>query len=94
MNKHKYGPETQANLIQALKNRINVFDEAKIQDVLKISEELPEWVNEWKNGGKIFLDLSMCNKYVKMIIIVTANTLTNTSGCKSNKFKPSSPSTS
>ncbi len=69
MNKNKNGPETQANLIQALKNRINVFDEAKIQKVLKISNELPEWVREWMNGAKIFLDLSMCNKYVKTIIV-------------------------
>lgn len=71
MNKNKYGPETQANLLQALINRINVFDEIKIQSVLKNFGELPEWVENWKKGRKIFLDLSMCSKYVKMIIINT-----------------------
>ncbi len=69
MINNPYGDETQANLVQALKNRINVFDEKKIQDVLKLSDDLPKWVKDWMNGKKIFLDLSMCNKYSKMIIV-------------------------
>ena len=64
-----YGSEVQANLIQALNNRINIFKEKKTQDVLKLTPELPQWINEWLNGEKIFLDLSMCNKYTKAIVV-------------------------
>ncbi|MFX1570118.1 MAG: ATP-binding protein [Promethearchaeota archaeon] len=64
-----YGPEEQANLLQVFRNRMNVFDEEKIQKVLKINEDLPEWVDSWLNGENIFLDLSMCSKFVKMLIV-------------------------
>jgi hypothetical protein len=64
-----YGPEEQANLLQVFRNRMNTFDEDKVQDVLKITESLPNWVSEWINGENIFLDLSMCSKFVKMLIV-------------------------
>jgi len=69
MENNPYGSEAQANLIQALRNRINVFNDEKVQNVLKLTESLPKWVLEWINGNKIFLDLSMCNKYTKMFIV-------------------------
>lgn len=69
MEKNPYGNDAQANLIQALKNRINVFNNKKIQNVLKLTDTLPEWISRWIKGQKIFLDLSMCNKYTKMIIV-------------------------
>ncbi|MFW9880051.1 MAG: ATP-binding protein [Candidatus Thorarchaeota archaeon] len=64
-----YGPEEQANLLQVFRNRMNTFDENKIQDVLKITENLPNWVIEWLSGKNIFLDLSMCSKFIKMLIV-------------------------
>ena len=64
-----YGPEEQANLLQVFRNRMNVFDEQKIQKVLKLMEKLPDWVISWLNGKNIFLDLSMCNKFIKMLIV-------------------------
>ena len=69
MVKNPYGNEAQANLIQALKNRINVFNNKKVQNVLKLTDTLPKWVLKWMSGHNIFLDLSMCNKYTKMIIV-------------------------
>jgi len=48
---------------------MNVFDEQKIQKVLKLMEKLPDWVISWLNGKNIFLDLSMCNKFIKMLIV-------------------------
>ena len=30
---------------------------------------MPKWVFKWMSGQNIFLDLSMCNKYTKMIIV-------------------------
>jgi len=64
-----YGPEEQANLLQVFRNRMNVFNEDKIQNVLKITDILPKWVEDWLNGKNIFLDLSMCSKFVKMLIV-------------------------
>ncbi len=64
-----YGPEEQANLLQVFRNRMNVFDEQKIQKVLKLIEKLPDWVVNWLNGKNIFVDLSMCNKFIKMLIV-------------------------
>lgn len=64
-----YGPEEQANLLQVFRNRMNVFDEDKVQNVLKITEKLPNWVEDWLSGKNIFLDLSMSSKFVKMLIV-------------------------
>ncbi|MHA1492151.1 MAG: ATP-binding protein [Promethearchaeota archaeon] len=69
MNKNKYGPEEQANLMRVFRNRMNVFDEEKIQNVLKLSKELPKWIIHWMNGENIFLDLSMCSKFIKLLIV-------------------------
>jgi len=48
---------------------MNTFDENKVQDVLKITEQLPEWIMNWLAGQNVFLDLSMCSKFVKMLIV-------------------------
>jgi len=69
VKKNPYGDETQSNLIQALRNRIKVFDEGYIQNATKMSENLPHYINDWLKGGKIFLDLSMCNKFTKLFIV-------------------------
>ncbi len=69
VKKNPYGPEEQANLLQVFRNRMNVFDEAKVQDVLKITNTLPKWVVDWLDGKNVFLDLSMCSKFVKMLIV-------------------------
>ena len=69
IKKNPYGPEEQANLLQVFRNRMNVFDEEKVQDVLKLTENLPKWVIDWLDGYNIFLDLSMCSKFVKMLIV-------------------------
>ena len=64
-----YGPEEQANLLQIFRNRMNTFDEDKVQNVLKLTRSLPQWVDDWLNGENIFLDLSICSKFVKMLIV-------------------------
>ncbi|MFW9987456.1 MAG: hypothetical protein ACFFC3_02260 [Candidatus Odinarchaeota archaeon] len=69
MIKNEYGPEEAANLLQVFRNRINVFDEAKVQEVLRITNILPESVIDWLGGKNIFLDLSMCSKFVKFLIV-------------------------
>jgi hypothetical protein len=64
-----YGSEEQANLLQIFRNRMNTFDEEKVQKVLKLSNSMPKWVDDWLSGENIFLDLSMCSKFVKMLIV-------------------------
>ena len=69
IRKNPYGPEEQANLLQIFRNRKNVFDEEKIQNVLRLSDGLPKWIVEWINGKNIYLDLSMCSKFIKLLIV-------------------------
>ncbi|MBN1803040.1 MAG: ATP-binding protein [Candidatus Lokiarchaeota archaeon] len=64
-----YGPEEQANLLQVFRNRKNVFDEEKINEVLKKCNSLPEWLKNWFNGENIFLDLAECSKFVKPLLV-------------------------
>ena len=89
MIKNKYGPEEQANLMQAFKNRMNVFNEEKIQTVLKLSEELPKWLINWMMGENIYLDLSMCSKYIKLLIVNAIFQLvrTVTEDCEAEELK-------
>ena len=69
VQQNPYGNETQSNLIQALRNRIKVFDEKHIQNVMKTSDNLPKWIDGWLKGKKIFVDLSACNKFTKLLIV-------------------------
>ncbi len=69
MNHNPYGPEEQSNLMQAFRNRMYVFDDNRVKTVLKLSNDLPSWLNSWLNGGKIFLDLSHCSKFVKLLVV-------------------------
>ena len=69
LESNSYGKEVQSNLLQALRNRINVLDNDKIKQVVKIYENFPKWVENWLNGKNYFIDLSMCNKYSKFLII-------------------------
>ncbi len=69
MRKNPYGAEEQSNLMQAFRNRMNTFNEDKIQEVLKLSEGLPEFIKNWLKGENIFLDLSMCSKFIKLLIV-------------------------
>ncbi len=64
-----YGPEEQANLLQIFRNRMNTFDEIEVQTVLKLTGGLPRWVEDWLSGRNIFLDLSMCSKFVKLLVV-------------------------
>ena len=69
IKKNPYGPEEQANLLQVFRNRMNVYNEDKIQNVLRMKETLPTWVTDWLNGKNIFLDLSLCSKFIKPLIV-------------------------
>jgi len=69
IQQNPYGKDTQANLVQALRNRIKIFDDEYILNVTELSDSIPEWIFRWLNGQNIFLDLSSCNKFTKMLLI-------------------------
>jgi hypothetical protein len=69
MISNPYGPEEQSNLLQAFRNRMNTFDEPKIQGVLKMTGDIPDWMKKWMEGENIYLDLSMCSKFVKLLVV-------------------------
>ena len=77
MDKNPYGAEVQSNLLQALRNRKNIFDDDKVQEVLRVNgrnksdrgKETPECISDWIGGANYFIDLSMCNKFIKLLIV-------------------------
>ena len=48
---------------------MNVYNEEKVQNVLRLTENLPNWVTDWLNGKNIFLDISLCSKFIKPLIV-------------------------
>jgi len=69
LESNPYGNEVQSNFKQALRNRINVLNEDTLKKIVEIQENLPDWIERWLNGENFFIDLSMCNKYSKFLII-------------------------
>jgi len=69
LGSNTYGKEVQSNLMQALKNRINVLNDDKLRNILKTNDNLPEWIIKWLNGENYFIDLSICNKYSKYLLV-------------------------
>ena len=69
LDSNTYGKEVQSNLMQALRNRINVLNDDKLRNILKIDKNLPEWIIKWLNGENYFIDLSFCNKYSKYLLV-------------------------
>ena len=69
INKHPYAKELQTNMLRAVENRIRTFEDPYLQNALKLSPELPSWIKEWLEGKTIFLDIKMCDKFSKQLIV-------------------------
>jgi len=66
-----YHVKFQTNILRALKNRVlSLLANGDLQTAINLSEnyEIPQWFTEWRNGKKIYLDLSMCNIYEKRLL--------------------------
>ena len=66
-----YDDKYQTRILRALENRIPTLLADPILDkmlALLSPAEIPSWFQEWKEGKTIFIDLCMCNIYVKRLI--------------------------
>lgn len=64
-----YHEKFQTNILRAIKNRIlSLLIDPKLEKTLQLSKEVPNWIKEWFAGKKVFIDLSMCNIYVKRLL--------------------------
>lgn len=68
--KHKYHEEYQTNILNAIDNRaLSLFPDPTLEITLKYeSSKIPQWYQDLREGKKIFVDLSMCNIYIKMLL--------------------------
>ena len=68
---YPYDKKYQTRILRALKNRIPTLLSDPILDrTLALSSPLDvsSWFQEWKEGKTIFIDLCMCNIYVKRLL--------------------------
>lgn len=68
---YPYHVKFQTNILRALKNRVLSLlanDDIKTAIDLSDEDEIPQWFIDWRNGKKIYLDMSMCNIYEKRLL--------------------------
>ncbi|MFW9970119.1 MAG: hypothetical protein ACFFDF_07960 [Candidatus Odinarchaeota archaeon] len=69
--KYKYHKKFQTNILRAIQNRVLTLLSNPILDkTLELTHDfrVPKWYEEWKSGKSIFIDLSMCNIYIKRLL--------------------------
>jgi len=67
--KREYHEKFQQNILRALNNRItSLLDDPILEKTIQLTPDIPEWYQDWLNGKNVFLDLSMCNVYVKRLL--------------------------
>jgi GTPase SAR1 family protein len=69
--KHPYHDRFQTNILRALKNRVlSLLTNPNLQKTLRLSNDskIPTWFKEWRDGKKIYLDISMCSIYEKRLL--------------------------
>ncbi|MFX1599710.1 MAG: hypothetical protein ACFFB6_03865, partial [Promethearchaeota archaeon] len=68
---YKYHKKFQTNILRAIQNRVLTLLSNPILDkTLELTSgfKIPKWFQEWKAGKTIFIDLSMCNIYIKRLL--------------------------
>ncbi|MBA7514541.1 hypothetical protein ES705_06571 [subsurface metagenome] len=68
---YPYDKKYQTRILRALKNRIpTLFSDSILDRTLALSSplEVASWFQDWKEGKTIFIDLCMCNIYVKRLL--------------------------
>ncbi|MFX1525290.1 MAG: hypothetical protein ACFFCC_17415 [Promethearchaeota archaeon] len=68
---HPYHNEYQTNILRALQNRIpTLLSDPILEKTLELSlnNQVPKWFQDWRNGKTIYLDLSMCDIYIKRLL--------------------------
>lgn len=68
---YPYHVKFQTNILRAIKNRVlSLLSNSDLQNAMNLSVEsrIPAWFKEWRNGKKIYLDLSRCTVYEKRLL--------------------------
>ena len=68
---HPYHTKYQTNILRALDNRVlTLLSNDTLDKVtqLRSKQTIPEWFLQWREGKTVFIDLSMCDIYVKRLI--------------------------
>ncbi|MHA2266649.1 MAG: hypothetical protein ACXAB8_02530, partial [Promethearchaeota archaeon] len=68
---HPYHNRYQTNILRALQNRIpTLLSDPILKRTLELSESenIPKWFDDWRKGKSIFIDLSMCDIYIKRLL--------------------------
>ncbi len=68
---HPYHKKYQTYILRALQNRIpSLLSDPILKKTLELLQinNIPKWFNDWRNGKTIFIDLSMCDIYVKRLL--------------------------
>lgn len=68
---HPYDKKYQTNILRALENRISTILSDPILDktlAQSSTSDMPSWFQEWNEGKTIYIDLCMCNIYLKRLL--------------------------
>jgi len=68
---HPYDSKFQVRILTAIDNRVlTLFSDDVLNKCMQLPQNsiVPQWFLDWRNGKKIFLDLSMCGDYVKLVL--------------------------
>ncbi len=67
---NKYHNEYQTNILRAIENRVlSLFPDPILERTLEYNDsKIPIWFHQLRRGKKIYLDLSMCNIYIKRLL--------------------------
>ena len=66
---HPYAKELQTNLLQALNHRIKLYEDSYLRYVFQLIQGPPKWLRQWLSGETIFLDIHLCDKFSKILIV-------------------------
>ena len=66
-----YHVKFQTNILRAIKNRVlSLLSNPDLQKAINLKDEskIPPWFKDWRNGKKIYIDLSRCTIYEKRLL--------------------------
>ena len=69
--KHPYDNKFQTKILTAIENRVlSLVSDSILNKCTQLTPDstIPQWFLDWRNGKKVFLDLSMCGPYVKLLL--------------------------
>ncbi len=69
--KHPYDNKFQTRILTAIENRVlSLVSDPVLNKCTQLTPDstIPQWFLDWRSGKKVFLDLSMCDAYVKLLL--------------------------